>query len=99
MRSYVMELIGTFLLTFVIIFSAEPTVVGLFFMSLIYVGIHISGAFYNPAMTVAAFIRGKLSLHKAGIYMAMQFAGAAAALTLYVRIMAFTWGNDIISPD
>lgn len=99
MRSYVMELLGTFLLTFVVAFSGEPTVVGLFFMALIYLGIHISGAHYNPAVTTAALVRGKISLQHCVTYIALQVAGASIALGLYARVTASTWGADLMPAD
>jgi aquaporin Z len=99
MRSYIMELLGTFLLTFVIVFSGEPTIVGLLFMGLIYLGIHISGAHYNPAVTTAAFVRGKISMQDGMMYVALQLLGAIVAMGLYARITATVWGADLMPAD
>lgn len=99
MRSYIVELLGTFLLTLVIAFSGEPPVVGLLFIGLVYLGIHISGAHYNPAVTLAAFIRGKLSVQHCVMYVSMQILGAAVAMMAYGRVTATTWGSDLTPAD
>jgi aquaporin Z len=99
MRAYVMELLGTFLLTFFIAFSGEPTVVGLVLMALVYLGIHISGAHYNPAVTTAAFIRGKIEVQRGLIYMGMQVAGATVAFWVHNMVTANMWGGDLMPAD
>ena len=48
-------------------------------MVMIYAGGHISGAHYNPAVTLAVLIRGRIKLNDAIIYMVSQIAGAVAA--------------------
>src|SRR5579862_9274569 len=95
MRAYVMELLGTFLLTFFIAFSGEPTVVGLVLMALIYLGIHISGAHYNPAVTTAALVRGKIDAQRGAIYMALQLAGASVAFWVHNLVTGTMWGGDL----
>lgn len=57
-------------------------------MVMIYAGGHISGAHYNPAVTLAVMIRGKISLSDALVYMGSQLAGAVAAafvIGIYVK--------------
>jgi aquaporin Z len=48
-------------------------------MVMIYAGGHISGAHYNPAVTLAVFIRRRISAKDALIYMGSQLAGALIA--------------------
>ena len=48
-------------------------------MVMIYAGGHISGAHYNPAVTLAVLIRGKIGTADALIYIVSQIAGAVAA--------------------
>ncbi len=43
---------------------------------------HISGAHFNPAVTIGALVTGKISLSDAGIYLVTQLAGATAAAGL-----------------
>src|ERR1700722_4311297 len=99
MRAYVMELLGTFLLASVIVFYGEPPTVGLFFMALIYLGLHISGAHYNPAVTTVALMRGKMTLQTGFTYMALQLLGASVALSLYFLATGATWGADLMSAN
>ena len=51
-------------------------------MAMIYAGGHISGAHYNPAVTLGVLIRGKLNAKDAVPYILAQLAGAAAATTV-----------------
>jgi aquaporin Z len=82
------EFIGTFFLVLIIALcvtqsvALAPVAIGLGLTVLVYMGGHISGAHYNPAVTFAVFLRGKIELATAGLYVAIQLAaGVAAALT------------------
>jgi aquaporin Z len=48
-------------------------------MVMIYAGGHISGAHYNPAVTLAVLIRGRIKLNDAILYMVSQVAGGIVA--------------------
>jgi aquaporin Z len=54
---------------------------------MIYAGGHISGAHYNPAVTLAVWIRNRIKTMDALIYMASQVLGAvlAAIVVMYLR--------------
>src|SRR5258706_2924846 len=88
MRKYVTEFIGTFGLVFTVgcaIFSGSalaPLAIGAALMVLVYAGGHISGAHYNPAVTLGVFLRGKIALGDAGPYWAAQFIAAFLAAWL-----------------
>jgi aquaporin Z len=92
MRKYVTEFIGTFGLVFTVgcaVMSGSglaPLAIGAVLMVLVYAGGHISGAHYNPAVTLGVFLRGKISLKDAVPYWIAQFAAAffAAWLSRYV---------------
>jgi aquaporin Z len=79
---YVTELIGTFFLVFTIGMvvvagtAAAPLAIGSALMVMVYMGGHISGAHYNPAVTVGVYLRG--AMEKADIlpYIAAQLLGA-----------------------
>src|SRR5260370_13465146 len=64
-RKYVVEVIGTFFLTFVVAMSVlsgsvfTPLAAGATLMVMIYAGGHISGGHYNPAVTLAVLARGR----------------------------------------
>ena len=87
MRKYAAEFIGTFFLVFTIgttgIASAPgvipPLAIGAVLMVMIYAGGHISGAHYNPAVTVGAWVRGALPVREVAPYFAAQIAGSALA--------------------
>jgi len=66
MRKYVTEFIGTFGLVFTVgcaVMSGSqlaPLAIGAVLMVLVYAGGHISGAHYNPAVSLGVFLRGTL---------------------------------------
>ena len=91
MRHYLMELVGTFFLAVAITFTGNPLAIGLMLMSMIYVGGHISGAHYNPALSLTALMRGKMRTDDFFIYVAMQTAGATLAVWLYRAVMGTTF--------
>jgi aquaporin Z len=55
-------------------------------MVMIYAGGHVSGGHYNPAVTLAVFLRGRLAAQELGPYWGSQLLGGvvAALLSLYV---------------
>lgn len=95
MNKYIVELIGTFFLVFtignvVIAPGAEnlaPLAIGAALMVMVFAGGHISGAHYNPAVTLAVFLRGKCDAKDVVPYVAAQVAGAgvAASAVLFVK--------------
>lgn len=95
MNKYIVEFIGTFFLVLTIGCAAvignggivAPLAIGSALMVMIFAGGHISGAHYNPAVTLAVFLRGKCPIGDVGPYMIAQVAGAAlaAAIVLFLR--------------
>lgn len=82
MKKYITEFIGTFFLVLTIGLSSgplAPLAIGAALMVMIYAGGHISGGHYNPAVTLAVFIRRRINLSDALIYMGSQLAGALVA--------------------
>jgi aquaporin Z len=84
-RKYLVEFIGTTLFM-TAIFGAvltgsalAPLGIGAALMALVYAGGHISGAHYNPAVSLAAFVRGRLPASDLGPYVAAQLLGALVA--------------------
>ena len=90
MPKYLTEFIGTFFLVLTIGstgIAADPGVIaplaiGSILMVMIYAGGHVSGAHYNPAVTLGVFMRGKLPASDVEPYMVAQLAGAAVAASL-----------------
>ena len=56
-----------------------PLVVGVALVCAVYMGGHVSGAHYNPAVSLAALMQKKLTFAEFGIYVVAQLLGAAAA--------------------
>lgn len=93
MNKYIVEFIGTFFLVFTIgnvVIGGEavaPLAIGGVLMVMVFAGGHISGAHYNPAVTLAVFLRGKCDAKDVGPYMVAQVlaAAAAAACVIFLR--------------
>lgn len=88
MKNYITEFTGTFFLVFVIGLTGgeayAPVAIGTILMVMVYMGGHISGAHYNPAVSIAMIIRGLLSKKEATKYIVAQVIGAfLAAMTVY----------------
>lgn len=92
MNKLVAELIGTFFLMFAIghaVLSGSalaPIAIGVSLMVMVYSCGHISGAHFNPAITVALWLRGKCASKDIIPYMACQIVGsvlAALAVVLF----------------
>src|SRR5918997_1543354 len=104
MRSYIAELIGTFFLLLTLgstgIASAPgvipPLAIGAVLMAMIYAGGHISGAHYNPAVTIAVFIRGKATIHDLIGYVVLQVVAASVAA---LAVLSFKGGGPLTLPD
>jgi len=78
------EFLGTFFLVTVVSFTGNPLAIGGVLLVLVYSGGHISGAHYNPAVTLAMYLRKKISQTDALYYVAVQMLGAIAAAALYL---------------
>lgn len=99
MNKYITELIGTL---FLVMGAALAGAVGasLALMIMVYAGGHISGAHYNPAVTLAVWMRGKLEMKDALMYWIFQIAGAVIAALLVVYVFgAEGSGTCIIAED
>lgn len=86
MKRYVMECVGTFFLTIAISLIANPIAIGLVLMAMIYVGGHISGAHFNPAISLVCLIQNRLNAETMAKYVAAQVVGAFAGLCLFGMI-------------
>jgi len=86
MNRYIIEFIGTFFLVITVALTGNPIAIGAALMVMIYMGGHISGAHYNPAVSLAVLIRGKLPVKDFVPYLIFQILGAfaAAAVAYYL---------------
>ncbi|BBY35764.1 porin [Mycolicibacter minnesotensis] len=87
-RKYLTEMIGTFVFMFAVLgivlsgtdcVAAVALGIGSVLMVMVYASGHISGGHLNPAVSVAAYLRGALPLNDLGPYIVAQLAGALAA--------------------
>lgn len=96
MIRYLYEFIGTFFLVLTVgmtvlhpegVGSMAPLAIGSVLAVMVYAGAHISGAHYNPAVSLALFIRKRLILYDLIIYCTVQLIAAvlAAYVTLYFK--------------
>lgn len=89
MHRYLTELIGTFFLVLTIGLTTvqgaamAPLAIGSILMVMVYMGGHISGAHYNPAVTLAALMAGKSTAGDLVAYWVAQVTGGLlGALTV-----------------
>ncbi len=88
MGKYITEFIGTFFLVLTITLSVitqqpmAPLAIGGMLMVMVFMGGHISGAHYNPAVSLAVFLRGALPATEILPYVAAQTLGGLAAAFL-----------------
>src|SRR5437667_6771243 len=95
MNKYIAEFIGTFFLVLTIGCTGigsgtgviAPLAIGAALMVMVFAGGHISGAHYNPAVTVGVFIRGKVNAGDIVPYMIAQLAGAAIAALVVSKVL------------
>ncbi len=97
MRSLLTELIGTFFLVLTIGLTViggtplAPLAIGASLMVMVYMGGHVSGGHYNPAVTLAVALRGKLPGKQVVPYWIAQVAGAVLAALAVHTILGRTF--------
>jgi aquaporin Z len=87
MKKFIVEFIGTFFLVFTVgtcVVNPDagvvaPLAIGSVLMVMVYAGGHISGGHYNPAVTLAVAIRGRMPAAEVPVYFLAQFIGAVMA--------------------
>jgi aquaporin Z len=103
MQKYLVEFVGTFFLVATIgnvvmtpndAGALAPLAIGAMLMAMVFAGGHVSGAHYNPAVTVAVYLRGKCGAGDVPGYLVAQCAGAAAA----AFTVLFLKGNPAAGP-
>jgi aquaporin Z len=94
MKKYLVEFIGTFFLVFTVGCTViapgagplAPIAIGASLMVMVFAGGHVSGGHYNPAVTLAVWIRGRCDTRDVVPYWLAQIAAALAAAWLVGRI-------------
>jgi aquaporin Z len=103
MKKYLVEFIGMFLFVLTVgmvvidpgIGSLAPLAIGSVLMVLVYAGGHVSGGHYNPAVTLAVWLRGRCPTSDVPAYWISQILGAFAAsyVVLYLK------SNPTVTPQ
>jgi|KBSSwiStaDraftv2_1062776.scaffolds.fasta_scaffold00997_5 aquaporin Z len=98
MRKYLTEFTGTLLFVLIIGLivtpgrqALAPLMIGSALMVLVYMGGHVSGAHYNPAVTFAVFLRGKLPAGEVLPYMAAQILGGTFGAYISYKLLERTF--------
>lgn len=85
MNKVITEAIGTFFLVFAVVGAVSQNIalaalaIGGTLAVAIYAGGHISGGHYNPAVSLAAWVRGRLATADLPAYIGAQLVGAVLA--------------------
>lgn len=77
------EFLGTFLLVLSILASGNAWVIGLTLAVITLLVGSLSGAHVNPAVSLAMYMRGSLTVLEYAAYAAVQLLGATASLYAY----------------
>jgi aquaporin Z len=98
MKKVITEFIGTF---FLVIGAITQGGIGaaLALIVMVYAGGHISGAHYNPAVSLAVWIRGRMNVGEMIGYWMSQVAGALAAALLVAKVYGAEGTGDCLVPD
>src|SRR6266481_2640057 len=103
MKKYLTEFIGTFFLVLtigcVVLLRGPgvipPLAIGSVLMVMVFAGGHVSGAHYNPAVTLAVWIRGRCPAWDVVPYWLSQIAGAVLAASAVDFLKGNTPVNEI----
>ena len=93
-RKLVVEFIGMFIFVFTVGMATNkagagalaPLAIGSALMVMVFAGGHVSGGHFNPAVSTAVLVRGRMSSKEYGAYMITQFVAAILA-GLTVRVV------------
>lgn len=102
MKNYLTEFIGTFFFVLTIGLTVlegtllAPIAIGSALMVMVFMGGHISGAHYNPAVTLAIWMRGKIETQHVLPYIGAQLLGGfvAAGVVYLTRNESFAPAPD-----
>ena len=86
-RKLVVEFVGMFLFVFTVGMATNqagagalaPLAIGSILMVMVFAGGHVSGGHFNPAVSTAVFLRGRMAANEFGAYVAAQFVAAVVA--------------------
>ena len=94
MKKYLVEFIGTFFLVFTVGMAVRSgahlaeLAIGASLMVMIFAGGHVSGGHFNPAVTLAVWLRGKCDTKDVVPYWVAQFAAGLVAALIVTFLFA-----------
>lgn len=97
-RKLVVEFVGTFFLVFTVGMAVSkagalaPLAIGAVLMVMVFAGGHVSGAHYNPAVSTAVRLRGKMDQEEYVAYFVVQIVAAIVA-GLVVIVLGYDFGS------
>src|SRR5881275_2935385 len=105
MRKYIAEFIGTFFLVLTVGCTVIPAAAGVIpalaigavLMVMIFAGGHISGGHFNPAVTFAVFVRGKLEFKDVVPYWLTQIAAGIVAALVAEFLFTFALAYVVVN--
>lgn len=104
MKKYLVEFIGTFFLVLTVCMTVlggagnfAPIAIGSALMVMIFAGGHISGAHYNPAVTLGVFIRGKIDAKDVAPYMIAQILAGVVAASISAILLGAMGAEDAVT--
>src|SRR5207247_4151063 len=86
-RKLTVEFVGMFLFVFTVGMATNkagagalaPFAIGSLLMVMVFAGGHVSGGHFNPAVSTAVLLRGRMAANELVAYLVTQFAAAAVA--------------------
>jgi len=83
-RKLAVEFIGMFIFTFTVGMATNklgagalaPLAIGSVLMVMVFAGGHVSGGHFNPAVSTAVFVRGRMAANEFAAYLVTQFVAA-----------------------
>ena len=103
MKKYLVEFIGTFFLVLTVGMTVidpgagnfAPLAIGSALMIMVYAGGHVSGGHYNPAVTIAVWLRGRCPTEDVPAYLGAQIMGGIVAALLALGLK----GDVMVAPQ
>lgn len=99
MKRHIIEFVGTFFVVLAISLTKNPLAIGLIYLALLYIGARVSGAHYNPGITLALWLRGEFATRRIAGYWASQALGAFAALLFAYKLTGVLFLLDAASGE
>ena len=86
---FIIEALGAFFLGCAVMMCEAPLPVAALLAALLYLGAPFSGGHYNPAVTLAVWLRGRLPGRQVWSYLAAQVTGAVLAAFLVGGLLGY----------